>query len=154
MPNVQIGKIRALGDLKYGDVNPACAARTPIELPIRGHIAAIFLDVEDSNRECPYGVAGHYAAYKHLLMNQSQAGACVATLLALWAGAGVVSPPLALLVGDIAAVLHYNGFLLISEIFAQYSIGPPGGPLFRRLRTTDPLFSARGGRLRLNDFAR
>ena len=81
-----MGKIRARDDLKYGDVNPACAARNPIEFPSSGHIAEIFLDVEASNRECPYGAADNYAAYKNLLTNQSQAGACAATLLALWAG--------------------------------------------------------------------
>ena len=81
LPNVQMGKIRARDDLKYGDANPACAARAPVEFPNRGHIDEICLGVEDSNRERPYGAADRYAAYRNLLMNQSQAGACVATMM-------------------------------------------------------------------------
>ena len=51
LPAIQMGNVRAFGDLKYGQVNPARSARGPIKLAHRDHIGKIRLGVAGSDRE-------------------------------------------------------------------------------------------------------
>ena len=46
---IQMGKIRARDDFKYGCVNFACAVRTPIKLPTWDHVGQMCLDVDSSD---------------------------------------------------------------------------------------------------------
>ena len=77
---VQMDKIRACDDLKYGCVNVACATRTAITLPTWGRIGQICIDVADTNRAWSFFKLDHKAAYKNLPLNPDQADACIVTL--------------------------------------------------------------------------
>ena len=63
---IQMDKIRAFGDFKYGRVKLACAARTPIRLPTCDYIGQLFLDVLQPDGEWEFFKAVHQAAYKNI----------------------------------------------------------------------------------------
>ena len=79
-PVVQMGKIRACGDLIYGQGNMACAARTPTKLPNWDHIGAIFPDMAHSGADRPFSTSDRSAAYKNFPLSPDRAAACVVTL--------------------------------------------------------------------------
>ena len=124
-PVIQMGKIRACDDLKFGEVNPACATRTPITLPNWDHIGQICLDVADSNRAWSFFTADHSAGYKNLPLDPGQANTCVVTLRRPTDGRWYGFSPWTLLFGATAAVLRYNGFSRIVAVLANILFGLP-----------------------------
>ena len=105
---IQMGKIRACDDLKYGCgcVNVACATRTPISLPTWDHIGQICLYIAKTDQPWSFSKVDRKAAYKNLPLNPDQSAACIATLRnpsdGLWYG----FRPLTLLFGAVAAALR------------------------------------------------
>ena len=122
---IQVGKIRACGDLKYGLVNPCCANRTPTKLPTWDHIVQMGLDCADTDRDWSFFKADRSAAYKTLPLAPDSAKLCLVTLRnptdSKWYGFW----PRTLLFGAVAAVLHYNCFSRIIEIWANRLFGLP-----------------------------
>ena len=124
-PAIQVGKIRACGDLKYGLVNPRCADRTPIKLPTWGHIGQMCLDCADADRELPFSKSDHAAAYKNMPLGPDSAKLFLVTLrnptdskrCGFWSRT--------LLFGAVAAVLRYNCFPRIIAVLANRLFGLP-----------------------------
>ena len=127
---IQMCRIRASDDLKYGCANEACAARTPISFPTRGHIGEICLDISTTDRPWAFSKVGQKAAYKNLPLNPEQADACIATLRNPSDGLFYGFRPRAFLFGAVAAALRYNFFSRIIAALANLTIGIPTANYF------------------------
>ena len=122
---LQMDKIRACGDFKYGRLNLACSIRTPITLPTWDHIGQLCLGVLDSDVGWAFFKADHEAAYKNPPLSPDQANRCIAALRSPVDGMQYGLLPRALLFGASAAVLHYNCFSRIVAVLANRIFGLP-----------------------------
>ena len=122
---IQMDKIRACDDFKYGRVNLECAVRTPIKLPTWDHIGQMCLDVDSSDVGWVFFKAGHEAAYKNLPPSPGHTSSCIVALRCPPGGKWYGLLPRGLLFGASAAVLHYNFFSRIVEVSAYRIFGLP-----------------------------
>ena len=148
-----MAKIRACGDLKYGCVNMACAARTAITLPTWGHIGKICIDVADSNRAWPFFKVGHKSAYKNLPLNPDQADACITTLRNPSGGLRCGFRLNTLLFRAVAAALHYNCVSRIVALSANLLLGIPTVNYFDDLGSPAPTSISEAALATLTDFS-
>ena len=104
---LQIDKIRACGDFKYGRINLACPVRSPTTLPTWGHIGQLCLGVLESAMD--WGSSRPITQWPiRIPLSPDQANACVVALRSPVGGRRYGFLPRALLVGASAAVLRYN----------------------------------------------
>lgn len=109
-PVLQLDKIRACDDLKYGRVYHCAADVTPIKLPTWDHISQMFLKVAGSATDWPFFKADRDSAYKNLPLNPDQSHLAVVTLRSPDDDLRYGFAPRTLLFGASAAVQHYNCF--------------------------------------------
>lgn len=122
---VQMDKVRACDDFKYGRVNMACAARTPITLPTWDRIGQLCLDLRDTDRDWEFFKVDRQDAYKNLPINPGQESLCIVALRWPKGGERCGFFPLALLFGAAAAVLLCNFFSRIVAVLACSLFGLP-----------------------------
>ena len=122
---LQMDKVRACGDFKYGRVNLARTVRTPITLPTWDHIGQLCLGVLGSDVDWAFFKADHEAAYKNWPLSPDQANRCIAALRSPSDGLWYGFLHRTLLFGAAAAVLHYNCFSRIVAVLANLIFGLP-----------------------------
>ena len=122
---LQMDKIRACDDFRYGRVNLACSVRSPITLPTWDHIGQLCLDVLHSDVDWGFFKADHEAAYKNLPLSPEQANRCIVALRSPVDGLWYGFLSRTLLFGASAAVLHYNCFSRIVAVLANHIFGLP-----------------------------
>ena len=123
--SIQMDKIRACDDFKYGRVNLACAVRTPIKFPTWGHIGQMCLDVDGSDMDWSFFKADREAAYKNIPLSLGQASSCNVAMRCQSGGKWYCFLPRAVLFGDASAVLRYNCFSRIVAVSANRICGLP-----------------------------